>query len=90
MKITFTPDEVTSAFVCKLKDIGLTNIDSSTVVVAAKALRDGSGSIEAEVTFSTMGAPTVSSCTVPTGEDPEPVADEKEVATEDTTNMFGE
>ena len=53
LKITFDSESVQDAFVCKLRDLGITNVNPSTVEVSVKTLRDGSGGAEAEVSFET-------------------------------------
>lgn len=51
MRIIFGSDDVKSAFLCKLHDLGLNNVDPGSLSVSVKALRDGSGGAEAEVDF---------------------------------------
>lgn len=83
IKITFGPEEVTSAFICKLADLGITNVDRSTVGVAVKTLRDGSGGAEAEVSFTTINSTVAANTSMATANEQE---QEEEQAGEDNTN----
>jgi len=71
MIITFTGNEVKSAFACKLRDLGLTNIDENSITVAVKSMRDGSGNTEATVEFTTNST----GATLPTPTEPEQDSD---------------
>ena len=62
LKITFDKESVQDAFVCKLRDLGITNVDPASVAVTVKTLRDGSGGAEAEIEFDILTGKNPNSC----------------------------
>ena len=51
MKLILNQAEINSAFGCRLEELGLANINKSSIVVTFKSTRGAEGSTEAEVDF---------------------------------------
>ncbi len=58
MKLILSQEEINAAFGCRLQELGLANLNKSSIVVTFKSTRGVDGSTEAEVDFE-FNEPTV-------------------------------
>ena len=73
MKLILSQEEINAAFGCRLQELGLANLNKSSIIVTFKSTRGVDGSTEAEVDFEFL-EPNTKQANCPPVQENSPVA----------------